>query len=172
MRNDYVGWVCTPYAGVASVETSCTKCFLEDWIWTPVWPGLRDHPLKVLQGPRRRVRRKSSFSTWALKCWDRLPTPIATAPSVNSFKRQLDSPWEELFADVPWFPILLFPPPSPPPMTQPPFTLSPFMLFQPLIHCYSLSYQRWNCSLSYYLIYTWLSRPFVAHYAFKHYYHH
>ncbi len=22
MRNDYVGWVCTPYAGVASVETS------------------------------------------------------------------------------------------------------------------------------------------------------
>ncbi len=29
------------------------------------------------------------------------PTPIVTAPSVNSFKRKLDSAWEEMFAEIP-----------------------------------------------------------------------
>ncbi len=71
---------------------------------------------KVLQGPGWRLRRKSFFSTRVVKYWNRLPTPIVTAPSVNSFKCQLDSAWEELFGEV------LF------------FTLSPFMLSQPLIH--------------------------------------
>ncbi len=42
-----------------------------------------------------------------VKYRNRLPTSIVTAPSVNSFKRQLDSAWEELFAEIPWFPILL-----------------------------------------------------------------
>ncbi len=67
----------------------------------PARPGLRGHPFKVLQGPCRRLRRKSSFSKQFVKYWNRLPTPILTAPSVNSFKRQLDSAWEELFAEVP-----------------------------------------------------------------------
>ncbi len=62
--------------------------------------GLRGHPLKVLQGPSRCLRSKGSFSTQVNKWWNRLPTPIATAPSVNSFKRQLDSVWKELFAGV------------------------------------------------------------------------
>ncbi len=54
-------------------------------------PGLRGHPFKVLRGPSRRLRRKSPFSTRVVKYWNRLLTSIVTAPSVNSFKRQLGS---------------------------------------------------------------------------------
>ncbi len=45
---------------------------------------------KVLQGRSQYLRRKSSFSTRVVKYWNRLPTPIVTAPFVNSFRRQLD----------------------------------------------------------------------------------
>ncbi len=69
----------------------------------PVRPGLSGLPLNVLQGPSRRLQRKSSFSTRVVKYWNRLPTPIVTAPSLNSFKRQLDSDSEEQFAEVPSF---------------------------------------------------------------------
>ncbi len=70
----------------------------------PQRPGLRGHPFKVLQGPSRRLRRKSSFSTRVVKYWNRLPTP-----SVNSFKRHLDSAWRKLFAEV----LPSIPPPHP-----------------------------------------------------------
>ncbi len=69
----------------------------------PVWTGLRGYPFKVLQGPSRHLRRKSS--TRVVKYWNRFPTPIVTTPSVNSVKRQLDSRN---------FPLLLFPLPSHP----------------------------------------------------------
>ncbi len=36
-----------------------------------------------------------------LQILDRLPTYILTTHSVNSFKRQLDLAWEELFVEVP-----------------------------------------------------------------------
>ncbi len=62
----------------------------------PAWPGFN-----VLQCHGWGRRRKSPFSTRIVKYWNWLPTPIATAPSVNSFKRQLDSAWEELIAEVP-----------------------------------------------------------------------
>ncbi len=39
-----------------------------------------------------------------------MPTTIVTDSSVNSVKRQLDSARQGLFAEVPWFPILLFSP--------------------------------------------------------------
>ncbi len=37
LTGDYVSWVYIPYLSVAFVETSqsYTKCFPEDWIWTP-----------------------------------------------------------------------------------------------------------------------------------------
>ncbi len=57
----------------------------------PVRPGLRGHPFKVLQGHSRHLSRKSPFSTRVVIYWNRLPTPIVTASSVNSCKRQLDS---------------------------------------------------------------------------------
>ncbi len=58
-----------------------------------VWPGMRVHPFKVLQGPSRRLWRKPSLSTRVVKYWNRLPTRIVAALSVNSFRRQLDSAW-------------------------------------------------------------------------------
>ncbi len=103
-------------------------------------PCLSGHSFKACQGPSLRLRRKSAFSILAVKHWNGLPTSILTALSVNSFKRQLDSALEELFAEFPWFPILQSPLPTP--ITQSPFTLSPFKLSQPLIHCYSWSYYR------------------------------
>ncbi len=129
MRNDYVSLVYIPFAGVASVETSWpyTECFPEDW----AWPCLRGYPFKVLQGLMRCLRRKSSFSTRVVKYWSRLPTPIVTAPSVNSFKRQLDSAWEDLFAEVCRFPSFYSLSP------QSVFTIGFFMLSQTLIHCHS-----------------------------------
>ncbi len=54
-------------------------------------PGLSGNPFKALQGPSRRLRRKSSFSIRVVKYWNWLPTPIVTATSVISFKRQLES---------------------------------------------------------------------------------
>ncbi len=95
----------------------------------PVRPGLRGHPFKVLQGPSRRLRRKSSFSIRGIIYWTRLPTPIVTAPSVNSFKRQLDPTWEELFPEVRNYPTF-----SPTPNTQSPFTLSPFMIVKIVLY--------------------------------------
>ncbi len=107
---------------------------------SPLRPGLIGHPFKVLQGPIRRFRRKLSFSIRVAKYWNRLPTPIVTTPSVNSFKRQLDSAWEEMFAEVPRFPVLLFPHP-PPTLPSPnsaiPLNIIPIYATQPLIYCHS-----------------------------------
>ncbi len=100
------------------------------FIIPPVRPGLRGHPFEVLLGPSQRKRRTSSFLTRVVKYWNRLPTPISTE---KYFKSQLVSAWEELFAEAPYFLLLLFPLPFPPSITQSPFTLSPFMLSQPLI---------------------------------------
>ncbi len=119
MRNDYVCWIYTPYAGVAQYGDliAVYKMFpggldLDPSLFfiPPMRSGLRDHHFKVMQGPSRRLRRKPSFSTRVVKYWNRLPTPIEIALSVNSFKRQLDSAWEELFAEVPLFPVFLFSP--------------------------------------------------------------
>ncbi len=58
----------------------------------PVRPGLRSHPFKVLQGPSRRLRRTSSFSTRVVKYRNRLLTPFVTAPSVNFQNTRLHVP--------------------------------------------------------------------------------
>ncbi len=62
----------------------------------PVRPGLRGHPFKVLQSPSRRLL----FNT-SRKILEQAPHSYCNHPSVNSFIRQLDSVWEELFAEVP-----------------------------------------------------------------------
>ncbi len=86
-------------------------------MWTPATFLFRQCGLareviffKIIHGPSGLLRIKSSFSIRVVKYWNRLPIPIVTAPSVNSFKRQLDSVWEELFAEAPLSPVLLFSP--------------------------------------------------------------
>ncbi len=64
-------------------------------------PGLRGYPSKVMQVPNRLLWGKASFSKRVVKYCNMLPTPIVTAHSKNSFKRQLNSVGKELFAEVP-----------------------------------------------------------------------
>ncbi len=47
------------------------------------------------------TEKKSSFSIRVTKYWNRFPTSIVTAPSVNSFTHKLNSSWEELLEEVP-----------------------------------------------------------------------
>ncbi len=59
--------------------------------------GLREHSYKVLQGASHRRSRGSSFSTRALKYWNKLPASVVTAPSVNVFKKRSEKVWTEVF---------------------------------------------------------------------------
>ncbi len=98
---------------------------------------LEGSSFQILQGPSRRIRRKSSFSILVVKFWNRLPISIATSPSINSFKRQLDSAWKDLFSEVPWFPISLTPPS---PNSAIPFYIIPSYAIPTPNHCHALLY--------------------------------
>ncbi len=64
------------------------------WIRTfflpPARRGLRGHPYKALQGKSHRRRRGSAFWVRVEKYWNKLPTSVVTAHSVNIFKKRLD----------------------------------------------------------------------------------
>ncbi len=53
----------------------------------PVWPGLRGHALKVLQGPSRRLRRKPILSVRVVKLWNRLSTSIVAPRASHTWYR-------------------------------------------------------------------------------------
>ncbi len=56
-----------------------------------------------------------SYSVRVVKFWNRIPNFIGTAPSFNSFKRQVDLTWNYLFQEVLWLnPRIPPPPPSTP----------------------------------------------------------
>ncbi len=105
MKNDYVGWVCTNYAGVTSVEASqphtlCFRGFGFGLLFIPAErPCVRGHPFIGQQDPSRHLHGKPSFSIPVVKLLNRLPA------SVNSFNHQVDFTWEDLFSEVPWFPF-------------------------------------------------------------------
>ncbi len=67
----------------------------------PAQRGLREQPFKVLQGASHRRRRMSAFSVRVVKCWNKLPTSVVTAPSVNAFKKRLEAVWTEVFSHLP-----------------------------------------------------------------------
>ncbi len=67
----------------------------------PARRGLRGHLFKVHQGASHRRRRGSAFSVRAEKYWNKLPASVATAPSVNVFKKQLETVWTEVFPHLP-----------------------------------------------------------------------
>ncbi len=66
----------------------------------PARHGLRGHPFKVLQDASHRQRRASASSVRVVKCWNKLPASVVTAPSVNVFKRRLKEVWTEVFPIV------------------------------------------------------------------------
>ncbi len=59
------------------------------------------HSYKVLQGASHRRRRGSAFSVRVVKCWNRLPASVVTAPSVNVSKKRLEQVWTEVFPHLP-----------------------------------------------------------------------
>ncbi len=63
--------------------------------------GLRGHPSKVFQGASQRRRRESAFSMRVVKCCNKLPASVVTAPSVNVFKKRLENVWTEVFTHLP-----------------------------------------------------------------------
>ncbi len=63
--------------------------------------GLRGHPFKVFQGASHRRRRESAFSVRVVKYCNKLPASVATAPSVNVFKKRLENVWTEVFTHLP-----------------------------------------------------------------------
>ncbi len=79
--------------------------------------GLRGHPYKVLQRASHRRRRGSAFSVRVVKYWKKLPASVATAPSVNVFKKKLEKVWTEVFLHLSlWLNthFSISPPPIPP----------------------------------------------------------
>ncbi len=120
IRNDYIGWVCTPHTGVASMETSklYTKCFLEDKIWGPA---------SFLFLTVGRLERSSSDSSagcvpapWKkFVLFNTSPQILEQAPHSycnGPFRQFLQGPtWLGVGGTVSWSPVissLLFPRPS------------------------------------------------------------
>ncbi len=101
MRNDYVSWR-RLHGDLIAVFNMFSGGF--DLNPSPFFipPERTGHPFKVLQGPSRRLRRKSSFSIFLniVNFLNRRPTSTVTNPSANSFKDQLEPAWEELFGEV------------------------------------------------------------------------
>ncbi len=84
----------------------------------PARRGLRGHPFKVLHGESHRRRRGSSFSVRVVKYWNKLLVSVVSAPSVNNFKKRLETVWTKVFPHPPHrlnthLPISLLPPPIP-----------------------------------------------------------
>ena len=57
---------------------------------------LRGHPLKLRKQRFRLNLRGNFFSNRIINTWNNLPASVVTAPSVDSFKRRLDSHWQDL----------------------------------------------------------------------------
>ncbi len=66
-------------------------------------PSHPSRPYMVLQGTSRRRRSGSAFSVRVVKYWNKLPASVATASSVNVFKKRLEEVWTEVFPHLlPW----------------------------------------------------------------------
>ncbi len=84
------------------------------FFFPPARRGLRGHPYKVLQGASHGRRRGLAFSVRVVKYWNKLPTYVVTAPSVNIFKNRLEKVWTEVFPHLPHWLNTHIPPPIPP----------------------------------------------------------
>ncbi len=63
----------------------------------PTRRGLRGRPYKVLSGASHRRRRVSAFLVKVVKYWNKLPTSVVRAPSVNVVKKRLEKVWTAFY---------------------------------------------------------------------------
>ena len=64
---------------------------------TPAERDLRGHGFKLRHRRFRLRRRRAAFSVRLPPSWNKLPTAMVTAPTLDSFKRLLDMAWPSLF---------------------------------------------------------------------------
>ena len=63
-------------------------------------PSLRGHALKLAK-PRASLQiREKSFTHRIVNDWNRLPSTVVNAKSVETFKNRLDQCWDSLFPDL------------------------------------------------------------------------
>ncbi len=67
----------------------------------PTRKGLRGHAYKFHQQRCCMRRRQLAFTIRAFSFWNKLPTEIVNASSVNSFKTLLVAHWQSLLPEVP-----------------------------------------------------------------------
>ncbi len=67
----------------------------------PAKRGLRGHDYKLRHRSFRLLRRKAAFSVRLPISWNKLPMEIINSPTLDTFKRLLDSAWFTLFPSLP-----------------------------------------------------------------------
>ncbi len=72
----------------------------EEFIEPPAGGNLLGHNFKVRQPRFHLVRRKAAFAVRSAGLWNRLPSHIAEAPTVSSFKDRLDANCCSIFPDI------------------------------------------------------------------------
>ncbi len=72
----------------------------EEFFEPPAAGNLRGHNFKVRQPRIHLARRKAAFAVRSAGPWNRLPSHIAEAPTVSSFKDRLDSNWYSIYPDI------------------------------------------------------------------------
>ena len=65
----------------------------------------RGHCLKLKKLAASRASRANFFSRRITNAWNRLPSGVVTAPSLNSFKNRLDKHWQDYWycLNIDWF---------------------------------------------------------------------
>ncbi len=97
--------------------------------------ALRGHPFKVLQGPRRRLRRKRP-SQYEASNSGRGSPPLLLPPLLSTHSNAKSNLSRRILLQKARY----FPPSyTPPQLLKPLFTVSRFMLSTPIILCYTLS---------------------------------
>ncbi len=80
--------------------------FAKEFFESPAAGNLREHNFKVRQPRFHLARRKATFAVHSAGPWNKLPSHIAEAPTVCSFKDRLDANWCSIFPHIFWpYPI-------------------------------------------------------------------
>ena len=59
----------------------------------PPHQNTRGHSKKLAKEKARTEKRRATFAPRIVNCWNSLPEPIVTAPSVRAFEARLDKHW-------------------------------------------------------------------------------
>ncbi len=75
---------------------------VKEFFVSPAAGNLCGHNFKVRLPRFQLARRNAAFAVRSAGPWNRLPSHIAEAPTVSSFKDRLDANWCSIFPDIVW----------------------------------------------------------------------